>query len=721
MDNSSKTTSPKIVQVAVPRPVHQTFDYRIPDRYDMPKLGTRVKVSFGQSSLIGVVIGTQGDSARKLKSIEEVLDIEPVLDEELMRLAAWMSRYYHHPIGEVHATMLPIGARAGKPLESKDLVLWQAVVSADHKIKLARAPKQQKLYLALAKHGPLTGKEAQEFDGNTTLLKALERKGLAQTKVHSPNYQLTSEKLELSEEQETAVQGIIGSLNSFTVHLLEGITGSGKTEVYLRAMAETLARGLQALILVPEIGLAPQTVKRVRERFGEAAMIHSATSPAHRFNTWNNTKTGKHRILIGTRSALFTPFQKLGLIIVDEEHDTSFKQTEGLRYSARDVAIVRGQILGIPVVLGSATPSFESILNAERRRFKKLHLSHRPGTAALPTYKVQDIRGLRLEGGLSQPLINAIDNHLKNNSQVLIFVNRRGYSRTLYCTHCGWQASCSDCDANLTLHQQPEKLQCHQCSRTYEIPSTCAACGKSQLLRLGVGTQRLEDTLKRLFPNVPVFRVDRDAVRTPAKLESVFDNLSRATPGILLGTQMLAKGHHLPNVTLVGIVDADNGFLSTDFRAAEQTAQLIVQVAGRAGRAERRGEVWVQTYNPTNPNLKALIHSGYRGFYSTEIQKRRAAGFPPFGTMAIIRAESLDENAPLKFVRHILNGVKEKGVEAIGPVPAPLKRRQKHFRYQGLLLSDHRSTLHKALQLIRNQKVPAGIRWSIDVDPIDTR
>ena len=721
MNKTNKNASPKVVQVAVPRPLYQTFDYSVPEKIAVPMPGARVKVPFGRSSLIGIVTAHRSNSTRKLKPINEVLDLEPVLNNELMKLADWMSNYYHYPIGEVHAAMLPIGARQGKPLEPKNPTLWQALAPPQIENKLARAPKQQKLYSALVDHGPFTSREAREFNGNSTLLHALEKKGLAKRKIQDPNYGLADEILKLSTEQDAAVQEIVSTLGSFKVHLLDGITGSGKTEVYLRAIAKTLARGLQALILVPEIGLAPQTVKRVRERFGEAAMIHSATSDGHRFNTWTNTKTGKHRILIGTRSALFTPFQELGLIVIDEEHDTSFKQTEGLRYSARDVAVVRAQILNIPVVLGSATPSLESILNAERGKYNKLHLSKRPGAAALPGFKIQNIRGLRLEGGLSRPLINTIRKHLDNNSQVLIFINRRGYSRSLFCTDCGWQASCEDCDASLTLHQQPKKLQCHQCLRSYTIPSNCANCGESRLLPLGVGTQRIEDTLRYLFPDIPVFRVDRDSARTPAKLESIFDGLSKATPGILLGTQMLAKGHHLPNVTLVGIVDADNGFLSTDFRAAEQTAQLIVQVAGRAGRAERRGEVWVQSYNPTNPNLKALLDSGYRGFCTTEIERRRAAGFPPFGTMAILRAESTDEVTPLQFIGRMLKNAKATGIEAIGPVPAPLKRRQKLHRYQGLLLSNHRSKLHRALNLIHDQKTPVGVRWSIDVDPIDTR
>ena len=677
-----------------------------------------MRVPFGASSVVGIVTALESQSSHTLKPIIEVIDAKPLLTPDLIELANWLSVYYHHPLGEVYATILPVAARKGRPARRTPVSVWRTL---DGDLdSLRRAPRQLEVWQRLDRAGPIMDEEARELGATPQILRALTAKQLVEATVQQPRYALVPSQLDLSDEQSAAVEAIVGSLATFAIHLIDGVTGSGKTEVYLRAIEAVLDRGQQALMLVPEIALTPQTIQRVRDRFGAAAAIHSATADGQRFDTWIGAACGEHRILIGTRSALFTPFADLGLVIVDEEHDTSFKQTEGLKYSARDVAIMRARELQIPCVLGSATPSLESIVNARRGRFRVSRLSHRPGAARLPSFRIVDVRGHRLEGGLSQPVLKVIEDHLQAQGQVLVFINRRGYAPSLFCTECGWQAHCDDCDVRLTLHQHPTELRCHHCDRRYGIPTTCLQCGDGQLIALGSGTQRTEETLRQAFPDVPVYRVDRDSTRTQSKLEQLLASLAQTPRSILIGTQMLAKGHHLPNVTLVAVLDADNGFLSSDFRAPERTAQLIVQVAGRAGRAERPGEVWVQTYDPGNANLKALVEHGYEGFADTEIQHRQAAALPPFSAMAIIRADATQPDAPESFVAHLLDIARSSGIEAIGPVPAPIARKVGRFRFQGMLLSSDRRRLHAALRAVAQATPPQRMRWSIDVDPADT-
>ena len=709
-----------VVHVAVPRPLRKIFEYSLPSRFPAPLLGARVRVPFGRSHVIGIVTALSHQATRSLKPIEDILDTAPILTPDLLDLASWLARYYHHPIGSVYAALLPALARRGNSMDTDPPLIWTAV-GTTAPTSLDRAPRQRQLWEALLNAGPVNIDEARNFGATIPLLRKLGEKGLIVSHTERAHYSIGSSDIEPTSEQSAAIRSITAELDQFGVHALYGVTGSGKTEVYLRIIEDVLQQGKQALVLVPEIALTPQTTARFVERFGAAGVIHSAASDRERFITWTRVASGEHQILIGTRSAVFSSFRDLGIIVVDEEHDPSFKQTDGLRYSARDVAVIRAQFLGIPCILGSATPSLETVVNVNRKRYSMARISERPGSREMPTFRIVDIRGKRLTGGLSEPSLVAIRQHLENDAQVLVFINRRGYAPTLCCSQCGWQAECDACDVRLTLHQSPTLLQCHHCLRHYPAPATCPDCASVEIIALGAGTQRVEETLEREFPDVSTLRVDGDTTRSQTQLQNLFSNLTDPSKRILVGTQMLAKGHHLPNVTLVVVVNADNGFLSPDFRGPERTAQLIIQVAGRAGRAERHGEVWVQSYDPANPNLVALTEHGYDGFSKNEIQHRRIARLPPFTAMAMLRADASNSDESENFLQRLLEIVANFDLEAMGPVTAPIARKSGRYRHQALLVSSRRSELQHALEAVEN-KAPnkSSIRWSIDVDPIDT-
>ena len=549
------------------------------------------------------------------------------MTEELFALANWLSDYYHHPLGEVFATMLPNAAMKGAALNWRPEEIWRR--TAKPPPSLDRAPRQRALLELLEGCGGWAGAADIRARGFTSaMIAALAKKGAIEP--GEPIHEL-EDPPDLTVEQRAVLDSYRKDAHRFAPTLLDGVTGSGKTEVYLQAMAEVLERGSQVLVLVPEIALTPQTVGRFRRRYGAADVFHSGLTDRERLETWSRCRDGASRILIGTRSAVLTPFERLGLIVVDEEHDTSFKQHEGLRYSARDVAVKRAQSLDIPLLLGSATPSLESLRNARTGRYRHRRLLQRATGAAMPPIRVLDIRGHRLTDGLSEPLARRIARHLQAGSQVLVFLNRRGYAPVYLCTACGWQARCDACDARLTLHRAPPVLTCHHCGARRSIPATCPGCGARDLLALGAGTQRTEAGLKDRFPELPLYRIDRDTTRSQRRLEEQLSRIRRGGSAILVGTQMLAKGHHFPNVTLVVALNADAGFLSADFKAAERTAQLIVQVAGRAGRAERPGEVWIQSLQPENPALRQLVGGGVHRFRDPGTRDARA-GRPAAGT-----------------------------------------------------------------------------------------
>ena len=717
----------QVIQVAVPRPLHSVYDYHIEAEHPVPQVGARLLVPFGRSEVIGICISTEvANPHTSTKAVIEVLDTEAAIAPELLALAQWMQHYYHYPLGEVLATVLPSAARKGTVLEIKPEAppdLWHLT---NANLISPRAKTQQAVVDHLARVGDAQSGEALEAAGfNRSMLRKLEGMGVLIRRAAPTQRQMTG-PLAPSDEQQVAINGINAAVG-FNVFLLEGVTGSGKTEVYLQSMAAVLGAGKQVLVLVPEIALTPQTLDRFESRFGGTGMVHSGLGEGQRLQTWLRCRAGEIKVLIGTRSAVFTPFKNLGLIIVDEEHDSSYKQQEGLRYSARDLTVKRAQQLDIPLVLGSATPSLESFYNAKRNRYQHILLTQRAGGATMPRYQTIDLRGQSLRGGLSDTLIRAIRSHLEARGQVLVYLNRRGFAPTLVCKACGWQNVCSDCDARLTLHRQPEQLICHHCNLRFALPKQCEKCGHHDLLPVGMGTQRAEEGLAELFPDIPLYRIDRDTTRSNAQLNSQLEKIQLGDPCIMVGTQMLAKGHHFPQVTLVAVINADAGFLSPDFRAPERTAQLIVQVAGRAGRAEKQGEVWIQSYQPENPLLQRLISQGYRGFAEAELTSRMQAGLPPAQPMAMLRAESIDPSLARDFLSRCKASFESAaksqqnmtGLDILGPIPAPMARVAKRTRFQLVVLAATRPELHRVLASLGHPKTHHSLRWSIDVDPYD--
>jgi len=704
------------------------FDYLLPDAWPIPQSGSRVRVPFGATELIGIAVATlePAESSTDLKCIREVVDTEPILRSDVFELIRWAADYYHHPPGEALFAALPIALRKGQQLQPLLQRFWRLRLSDAEAPLPNRAVRQLAALTHLRSRGGWTSHESLTAAGvDARTLNGLADKCLIEAAgpPPSPPFAAVAPDFALTDEQLAACDAARAALGRFECLLLDGVTGSGKTEIYLQTIESVLARGEQALVLIPEIALTPQTLDRFTLRLGSAAVYHSGLTERERAQAWQQCRTGQARVLIGTRSAIFVPFLSLGLIVVDEEHDGSFKQQDGFRYSARDLAVKRAQLLRIPLLMGTATPALETLYNARRGRYRHLRLIARPGAAHATSIRLVDIRGLSLEHGLSAPLSNAIARHLADGNQVLLFINRRGYSPSYLCTRCGWCAGCPRCESRLTLHQTPSRLRCHHCGLDAPLPARCPACGHESLRPVGIGTQRSEQGVAQTFPNVPVLRIDRDTTRSARTMAAHLELIGRGEPAILVGTQMLAKGHHFPRVTLVGVLNADAGFASADFRAPEHTAQLIIQVAGRAGRAEHPGEVWIQTFNPNSPLLKALVEQGYEGFAAAELAQRAAAGLPPLRAMALLKADGVDmarTQACLTTLTESLVG--RSGLEVLGPVPAPLARRARRYRSQTVLLATDRANLGSALDEMiarHGQGRFAGVRWSIDVDPYD--
>ncbi len=640
------------LQVALPVPLRKTFDYRMPASFPhRPALGSRVRVPFGSRELVGVITGLSENTETpedKLKTARELLDPVSVFSPPVMELLLRAAHYYHHPIGEVFDAALPTLLRQGEDLFENTMQwrLTRAGLALD-RATLRNAPRQLTAWDSLQLHGEHGMSEdfLTHMGISRDSLNALARKGLAETFGESrqtfthPRHQLSEAPLVPNPEQAHAIDAITRKLGAFQPFLLEGVTGSGKTEVYLQVVEACLQRHRQVLILVPEIGLTPQIVSRFRARFAtDIALLHSGLTERERLKAWRRAFLGHAGIVIGTRSALFTPMPHLGLILVDEEHDLSFKQQEGFRYHARDLAVMRGQLEDCPVVLGSATPSLETLGNARGGRYEHLALRERAASARPPDIKLIDLRGQKLRNGLTEALHRAISLRLQHNEQVLVFINRRGFAPVLLCHACGWQAQCPRCDARTTLHRDPVRLHCHHCGYSERPPAQCPSCQSPELKAVGAGTVRVEEGLKELFPKAEVHRIDRDSTRRKDSWATLYEHIDRGEAAILVGTQMLAKGHHFPNVTLVALLEADGGLLGADFRAGERVAQLITQVAGRAGRAHKAGLVLLQTHQPEHPLLMQLLQGGYSTFAETALQERRQLGFPPYGYLALLRA-----------------------------------------------------------------------------------
>jgi primosomal protein N' (replication factor Y) len=719
-----------------------TFDYLPPARGEIAELraGARLLVPFGRGTRCGLIVEVATASnlpPERLKRAERILDNPPILDGLDLDLLQWAAAYYRHPVGEVMQQALPIRLRKGaEPLDGT-LPGWRATKQgmAIAKGDLKRAPRQAAVLEVLQQmpHG-ISRQELYARVGRfPDALRGLQAKRWAEPCACEAQSETQSETQfeasrrgpELTVEQRQAVEAVSAALGRFGAFVLDGVTGSGKTEVYLCLVQQVLEAGRQALILVPEISLTPQLMRRFRSRIGPSvALFHSGLSEADRERAWHRVRTGDARVLIGTRSAVFAPVPDLGLIVVDEEHDLSYKQQEGFRYSARDLAVVRAQQRSCPVLLGSATPSLETLYNARTGRYRRLVLSCRTGTAGVPRIDLLDTRSVRLDTGLSPTLLRLVGEELSVGNQVLLFLNRRGYAPVLTCHGCGWVAGCPQCDSRLVVHQDRGALWCHHCGYKRRIFGQCPDCGSGGLSLLGQGTARMEERLAQRFPGVDAVRIDRDSTRRRGALQAMLADAAAGKYSLLLGTQMLAKGHHFPRVTLVGILDVDQGLFSADFRAAERMAQLVVQVAGRAGREDRPGRVLIQTRYPDHPMLQRLVRHGYGRFANAALVERREASLPPFTFQALVRAESREARPGMDFLEWaagLARGCSSGDVEIWGPVPAPMERRAGRYRAHLLLQSGQRSVLQGMLgrwiPCLYDSSAAGAVRWSLDVDP----
>ncbi len=668
-----------ILRIAIPVPLRQLFDYLPPLTPPVVKLepGMRVLVPFGRRTMVGIIVEIRDKTTHpieKLKRIETCLDTEPLFSKNILSLIQWASRYYQGALGEVFEIALPK--------------------------KLRREPKE-------------TTRPTKKQNKSDDPIPAISPPSCA---------------LKLNPAQEKAINSIIQHFTQFKTFLLDGVTGSGKTEVYIRVVEAALQAGKQALLLVPEIGLTPQLLSRFQERFSiPIAVLNSSLTDKQRLRAFENARTGVASIVIGTRLAAFVPLKNPGVFMIDEEHDASFKQQEGFRYHARDLLILRGSLEQCPVVLGSATTSLETLHNAQTGRFHHLALPHRAGNAVVPTLQILDVRHKKCIEGLSAELIIKMREHLANKGQILLFLNKRGYAPVLMCFACDWMATCKNCDAKMTLHQRSETLQCHHCELTIPLYKACPCCNTKNPKPVGMGTERLEAALQEHFETSTIVRIDRDTTRKKGEFKKAMDLIHTGKADILVGTQMIAKGHHFPNVTLVAILDIDQALFSSDFRSLEKMGQLITQVAGRSGRAERPGHVILQTCHPEHPLLKKLLEKGYAEFAQHLLAERKMTNLPPYSYQVLVRAEAKHLDKALAFLSFVK---KEAGTIStpllttiFGPVTAPMERRQGKHRAQLLFQAKERSNLQQLLQTlvpkIESNVIANTVKWSLDVDPID--
>ena len=659
-----------IATVTLNLPLYKTFDYLIPDSCSSIMPGSRVEVPFGNKKIIGVVLSCKSNQKKehinyKLKKIVEVIDINPSISKDILNLCNWASNYYQHPIGQVLFNALPKQIREGKSTRENDFLI--------------------------------SDKEKSTIEQNT---------------------------IKLNEEQNKVYEEIYINKSKFSSYLINGITGSGKTEVYIKLTDAIVKDGGQALIIVPEINLTPQTVARFKKYLDcNIFSYHSSITEKEKIRVWNYSKNSNLDVVIGTRSSIFLPFKNLKMIIVDEEHDTSLKQQEKFKYHARDLAIVRSKNLNIPIIIGSATPSFESLYNSDINKSKKFNLTKRFFKAELPEISIVDLNKDIPDDGISNFLKKSIETQLSRNKQCLLFIGRRGFSSALMCGNCNWVSKCNKCESFMTYHQSQKLVKCHHCGYQERILKNPGSCEKCDVRPIGYGTQRIEEKIKNLFPKTKIARIDSDAISNIKKLNEFIDKANNNEIDILIGTQMLVKGHDFPNVALVGIIDIDSGLYSLDFRGLEKTAQLITQVSGRSGRKEHRGQVIIQTRRPDHPLLHVLLKKGYIEFSKKNMKEREKAGLPPFSYISLIRVSSTVKNKSLLFLEEVKRKFNnEKSIFFYGPAEAPIGRKNNMYFFQILFGSKNRNALAIKTQEIRqymDRKKPYNIRWSLDVDPID--
>ncbi len=731
-----------ILAVAVPVPLRQTFDFLAPQHAQNLTTRTRVKVQFGRRTLVGIITEIKSTSdypLDKLKPVIEILDKKPIFDEPLWQCLQWLSKYYLAPIGEVLDGAIPVSVRQGGTITPTLERAWRLTdhgrISAID--ELNRAPLQLAIIKRFMKQTVLSSIEfKQESDSWHSPVKSLVDKGWLEELQQEPRLAVpektTPAEIQLTEEQHHATEKLAELIDKqvFSCSLLQGVTGSGKTEVYFHAMKSIVEREQSVLLLVPEIGLTPQLISRLEQRFEcGTVVLHSGLNDTERHVAWWHARQGNAKIILGTRSAVFSQIPNLGLIIIDEEHDASFKQQDSVRYQARDFAVYRAKQLNIPIVLGSATPSLETYTNALNGRYHHLRLEKRASNVALPKIELFDLNMQPLVEGLCPGMTEAIEHTLAKDKQVLLFLNRRGYAPVHYCANCKQAAKCHRCDSNLTVHQRANKLRCHHCGYEGRLVQDCRSCkSKDSMLEVGDGTQRVEASITARFPNAKMLRIDRDSTQRKGELAKLLTQARDGEADIILGTQLITKGHDFPNVGMVGILEADQGLYSTDYRATESLFQQVLQVSGRAGRRDELGHVYIQTRFPEHPFFDFISRHDFDGFAMQLLNERKAAGFPPFGHFALLRAESSHQAKALQFLRRAKQdcGLQD-GVMIMDAVPAPMERRAGRYRAQLLFIANQRSSLNALLarwlhHLATNKdakKLAASVRWSLDIDPLD--
>lgn len=697
-----------------------------------PRLGDRVWVPFINKQRLGIVIDIVQNCELdfKLKEITKLIDEEPLLSQNELNLIKWVSEYYKAPLPLVLKLAIPKKYRQGKEISVpfEEEYYLNPLYTDTYKSLLARAKKQREIvdFIVSNPKSSKTMLKANNFSNQhlNLLLKKevlLKRQKLFIDKINAGQL---NNPLKLNVEQQFAVSSICKYLNTYRCFLLKGVTGSGKTEVYLQVISQVLQQDKQVLVLVPEIGLTPQLLNRFRSRFNlEILVMHSGLNDTERQYAWQLAKDNKVKLIIGTRSAIFTPMPKLGLIVIDEEHDLSLKQIEGVRYFARDTAIIRAANANIPIILGSATPSLESLYNCRQNKYHLLELSNKALSDTPLHYQILDIRTQKLHNGFAPETIAQIAKHIEVGNQVLIFINRRGFAPVLMCHDCGAISDCINCDTHLNYHRSINKLICHHCGYTISKPINCVSCGGRSIVALGVGTQRVFEYLSTVFPTNSIVRIDKDEISKKNSLEKKLELIDKGEAQIIVGTQMLAKGHHFPKLSLVVILDVDNSFYTQDFRNLERLGQLLIQVAGRAGREKEAGQVIIQTALPNDPLLNILIQEGYDAFVNLLLEGRSKASLPPYAFLAIFRAESNDEKKLLNFMYMLKDELIIDKVKILGPAPAPMFKKNKQYRMQLMLKSNSRKDLHIVLNYIqdflRTKKIPSGIGFNIDVDPLE--
>ncbi|OUS71423.1 primosomal protein N' [Pseudoalteromonas sp. A601] len=723
------------VEVAIKVPLQRTFDYSLPEQLNglsvTPQVGTRVIVPFGNQKKVAVVLAlkTTTDVPKdKIKALLEVIDDEPILSAQHLDLLRFTARYYCYPLGETIHIALPGALRQGE-CPDKSSINMVALTAKGAKLPSLKAKSQLGLLKQLAESGKSSLTELKALGFNKKTIDSLLTKELiSQSIEHDNQWQQQAPQIGtkpvLNKEQAVACTSINQS-TGFNSFLLEGVTGSGKTEVYLQCLEEVLKRGEQALVLVPEIGLTPQTVNRFRRRFVDTPIMlwHSALTDNERLQTWRFCEKASCAIVIGTRSSIFLPFLKLGMIIVDEEHDSSFKQQDTLRYHARDLAAYRAYQHKIPLVLGSATPALETLHKAINGKYQLLSLTQRAQTNTDNKFQLLDMKGQPDQAGIAHASLATMRQHLNRGKQVMVFLNRRGFSPTLICHECGWLSECSRCSTSATFHKAIGQMICHHCGEQERVPHQCPDCGSTQIFPNGKGTEQIEEFLTTEFTDTPISRIDRDSTRRKGSLEKALDDINQGGARILVGTQMLAKGHHFPDVSLVLILDVDSGLYSCDFRATEHLAQLVTQVAGRAGRSGEPGHVLLQTHFPEHPLLQDLVNNGYQDFARFALQEREDAQLPPITNMAIVRAQGHNVKQVVDFLTDLVPVHGVTGIQLLGPIPAPLEKIAGKYRFQLHIQALDRQLLHQYLaqmiDYLSTSKLAQKVRWSLDVDPID--